>query len=121
MLVVTRYLVPAEEAEDFRTLCRAAVEVLVACPGCTGASAGPALDDPGLWVLATWWESVGAYRRALSSYQVKLVAVPLMYRAVDEPSAFEGLVAWTPDGGLREQDSAIAGGPGPRRDDGGAG
>ncbi|HET9656814.1 MAG TPA: antibiotic biosynthesis monooxygenase family protein [Kineosporiaceae bacterium] len=107
MLVVTRYTVPAGEAAEFQELCRAAVEVLVACPGCTGASAGPALDDPTLWVLSSSWESVGAYRRALSSYQVKLVAVPLMYRALDEPSAFESLLSWTPQGGLHEEESAI--------------
>ena len=38
-------------------------------------------DDP--------WEDVGAYRRALSSYDVKVTAVPLLSRAVDEPSAYE--------------------------------
>ena len=117
MLVVTRYVVPAAEAEEFRAQCREAVEALTACAGCTGASAGPALDDPSLWVLTTSWESVGAYRRALSSNQVKLVAVPLMYRALDEPSAYEGLIRWTPDGGVQERRSEIAAG----HDDGEAG
>jgi quinol monooxygenase YgiN len=107
VLVVTRYTVAAEEAGEFRQLCRAALEALVACPGCTGASAGPAIDDPTLWTLSTSWESVGAYRRALSSYQVKLVAVPLMYRALDEPSAYESLLAWTPERGMSEEESAI--------------
>jgi hypothetical protein len=40
-------------------------------------------------VLTTRWEHVGAYRRALSAYDVKLNAVPLLSRAVDEPSAYE--------------------------------
>jgi hypothetical protein len=40
-------------------------------------------------VLTTTWEHVGAYRRALSSYDVKLNAVPLLSRALDEPSAYE--------------------------------
>ena len=31
----------------------------------------------------------GAYRRALSSYDVKLHAVPTLSRALDEPSAYE--------------------------------
>ena len=35
--------------------------------------------------------SVGAYRRALSSYDVKLQAIPLLSQAFDEPSAFEVL------------------------------
>jgi hypothetical protein len=51
---------------------------------------------------------VGAYRRALSDHEVKLVAVPLMYRAVDEPSAFEALTAWTPGGGFVEHGTALA-------------
>ena len=32
---------------------------------------------------------MGAYRRALSSYDVKLHAVPTLSRALDEPSAYE--------------------------------
>ena len=40
-------------------------------------------------MLTTQWEHVGAYRRALSAYDVKLGAVPLLSRALDEPSAFE--------------------------------
>jgi hypothetical protein len=39
----------------------------------------------------TEWESVGAYRRALSSYDVKLHATPLLARSLDEPSAYEVL------------------------------
>ena len=35
------------------------------------------------------WENVGAYRRALSAYDVKVGAVPLLSTAIDEPSAYE--------------------------------
>jgi hypothetical protein len=69
VLVMTRYVVAAEEAEAFRAQCRAAVDALVACAGCTSAMAGPALD---------------------------------------EPSTFEGLIRWTPEGGVQEGASAIA-------------
>jgi hypothetical protein len=44
-----------------------------------------------LWVLETRWTNVGSYRRALSAYDVKLGAVPLLSRAIDEPSAYEVL------------------------------
>ena len=47
------------------------------------------MDDPELWVLTTRWQNVGSYRRALSAYDVKLTAVPLLSRAIDEPSAYE--------------------------------
>ena len=52
------------------------------------------------WLLTTRWKNVGSYRRALSSYDVKLAAVPLLSRALDEPSAYEVV---TPGGaGLNE-------------------
>ena len=52
--------------------------------------------------MTTTWQSVGAYRRALSNYDVKVVAVPLMYRAIDEPSAFEPVLAWSAAAGFDE-------------------
>ena len=119
MLVVTRYRVGPADVEAFRVDAEAALRALAARPGCTGGTLGRAVDDPALWTLTTTWESVGAYRRALSSYEVKLVAVPLMYRALDEPSAFEPLLTWTPDGGAVEHVGDLAvdagrGGPGRR-------
>ncbi|HSS66940.1 MAG TPA: antibiotic biosynthesis monooxygenase, partial [Nocardioidaceae bacterium] len=48
-------------------------------------------DEPSLWLLTTEWRDVGSYRRALSSYEVKAQVVPLLSRAIDEPSAFEVL------------------------------
>ncbi len=50
---------------------------------------GRNVDDPELWVLTTRWESVGAYRRALSSYDVKLHAWSTLGQAIDEPGAYE--------------------------------
>jgi hypothetical protein len=39
---------------------------------------------------------------------VKLQAVPLMYRCVDEPSACEDLITWEPATGLAEHVSDLA-------------
>ena len=47
------------------------------------------LDEPDLWVLVTHWQNVGSYRRALQGYESKVVVVPLLSEAVDEPSAYE--------------------------------
>ncbi len=99
MLVVTRYRVSAEEASTFADLAVQALTVLVARPGCTGGHLARNVDDPGLWTLTTTWVGVGDYRRALSDYEVKLHAVPVMYRAIEEPSAYEDLLTWTPSGG----------------------
>ncbi len=102
MLVVTRYRVPEPEQAEFLALAGPAVEALAAQAGCTGAWVGRNVDDAELCTLTTTWVSVGAYRRALGAYPVKLHAVPLMYRAIDEPSAYEDLLRWSPETGLRQ-------------------
>ncbi len=89
MLVVNRFRVPVAEGETFRGEIERARATLAERPGYVGGAIGRNLDDPELWVLTTTWEHVGAYRRALSSYDVKLHAVPLLGRAIDEPSAYE--------------------------------
>ena len=53
------------------------------------------------------WEGIGAYRRALSSYDVRLSAIPFLSLAIDEPSAFEIVHARTPEG-AREGVSGLA-------------
>lgn len=75
----------------------AALGVLSAQVGFEDGRLGRSVDDPSLWVMVTRWRDVGSYRRALSSYDVKVGAVPLLSRAIDEPSAFEDL-----DGELNE-------------------
>jgi quinol monooxygenase YgiN len=89
MLVVSRFRVAEEDAERFREDVGAALALLAARPGYVDGRVGRNVDDPGLWVLQTSWENVGSYRRALSSYDVKVGAVPLLSRAIDEPSAYE--------------------------------
>jgi hypothetical protein len=89
VLVVNRFRVPADDATAFRGDLEAARSVLAEQRGYVSGAIGRNLDDPTLWVLTTRWEHVGAYRRALSAYDVKLGAVPLLSRALDEPSAYE--------------------------------
>jgi hypothetical protein len=89
VLVVNRFRVPEPDGGPFRADLEATYELLSARPGFVEGRIGRNLDDPTLWVLTTAWENVGAYRRALSSYDVKLGAVPLLSRAIDEPSAYE--------------------------------
>ena len=89
MLVVTRFRVPLDEGAGFRADAERALATLAARPGFVDGNLGRNVDDPELWALVTRWESVGGYRRALSSYDVKLDAVPLLSRALDEPSAYE--------------------------------
>jgi quinol monooxygenase YgiN len=97
VLVVNRFRVAAEDAAAFRVDVERARRLLAERPGYLEGHVGRNLDEPELWVLQTRWADVGSYRRALSSYDVKVGAVPLLSRAVDEPSAYESL-----DGELNE-------------------
>ena len=106
MLVVNRFRVPEGEAPAFRAQVEQARAALAERPGFVEATIGRNLDDPELWVLSTRWEHVGAYRRALSSYDVKLRAVPLLGRALDEPSAYEQV---EPEGELNVWDTRSLG------------
>jgi hypothetical protein len=78
-----------EQQERFREELEQARETLAGQAGHVRSRIGRNTDDPELWVLTTEWESVRAYRRALSSYDVKLAAVPVLSGALDEPSAYE--------------------------------
>ena len=89
---------PDEPAADFQVRVAEALRALAARPGFLRGSVGRAADDVADWLLLTEWESVGAYRRALGNYQVKLLATPVLGRAEDRPSAFEQLLVIGPDG-----------------------
>jgi quinol monooxygenase YgiN len=89
MIVVNRFRVPEAEAEAFRAELAAALEPLTQQRGHLTGRIGHNVDDPELWVLVTEWDSVGSYRRALSSYDVKVGTVPTLSRAIDEPGAYE--------------------------------
>jgi quinol monooxygenase YgiN len=94
VLVVNRF---REPEPSFRDELESALAVVAAQPGYEDGRVGRNVDDPALWVMVTRWRDDGSYRRALSSYDVKMGAVPLLSRAIDEPSAFEDL-----DGVLNE-------------------
>ena len=93
MLVVTRFDVPPADAATFLPRAQAALAAFAARPGYVRGRVGRAADDPTQWVLTTEWTGVGAYRRSLGSYDVKVEAAPLLSLGRDEPSAFEVLYA----------------------------
>ncbi len=97
LVVVTRYVVPEDDATTFRKRALEALDALRGQPGCRRGHLGRSIDDPARWLLQTEWDTTGAYRRALSSYDAKLRAVPVMYHAVDEPTAYEALAEGAPD------------------------
>jgi hypothetical protein len=79
-----------EDADDeIAARLEACRDVLAAQRGYRDGWFGRNVDDPSLWTLVTLWRDVGSYRRALSSYDVKVGAVPVLSQAIDEPSAYE--------------------------------
>jgi quinol monooxygenase YgiN len=100
MLVVSRFTVDVAGADGFVDQAHTALTTLAACKGYLRGRLGRSLDEPDRWTLVTEWESVGAYRRALSSYDVKMHANQLLAQSVDEPSAYEVLAEAAPGGEL---------------------
>ena len=89
MIVVLRFDVAAGEEGQFQADARTALEILAALPGWRTGRLGRAADDVTRWALVTEWDGAGAYRRGISSHEVKTRLVPFLSRAVDEPSAYE--------------------------------
>jgi heme-degrading monooxygenase HmoA len=97
-VVVTRHRVAETAAEEgFAERGEAALHVLAQRPGFVRGRLGRATDDTSRWVLVTEWADIGSWRRALSAYEVKLQATPLLAEAVDEVSGYE--VVSAVDGG----------------------
>ena len=92
VLVVMRFEVPAQDSDAFLEQARAALAALKARDGYLQGRIGRAADDPAAWVMTTEWSGVGAYRRSLSPYDVKVALAPLLARIRNEASAFEVLV-----------------------------
>ena len=99
MLVVTKHRSEQAQAREFLAAARLALAALAGQAGYRGGRIGRATDDPSVWVITTEWADVGSYRRALSAYQVRVEAVPLLSTALDEPSAFEIFYADDRDAG----------------------
>jgi quinol monooxygenase YgiN len=89
VIVLNRFQVPDGETDTFRAAARAAVQVLEQREGFLSADLGRNLDDPSLWTITSRWRNVGSYRRALQGYESKMVVVPLLSLAIDEPSAYD--------------------------------
>jgi len=96
MLVLNRFVVSPATQDGFVTRAHAALAALADRPGYLSGRLTRALDDPAWWTLVTEWESVGAYRRALGGFDVKVHATPLLSESIDEPSAFETLASAEP-------------------------
>ena len=94
MLLICRFTVEPAEAEDFVARARRALSLLSAQPGCLGGQLGRAPDEVIRWVLVVRFDSVVAYRRALSPFDVREHVIPLLSEALtSEPGGYEVLAS----------------------------
>ena len=96
--MVTRFEVPDAQVAAFEPDARGVLAALAQRPGFVRGRLGRCVDEPALWALTTEWDSVGSYRRGLSSYDVKLATAALLAFAVPEASAYE-VIATTDEPG----------------------
>lgn len=99
MIVVSRFRVEQPHSAGFLDRARRALDAFAARPGFRRGRIGRAADDATLWALTTEWDSVGAFRRSLSDFGVKVHAATLLAESLHEPGAFEVLVAVEPEAG----------------------
>lgn len=89
MIAITRFEVSDETTLEFTEQANRAIEVLQAKVGLLSLDFGRNIDEPELWTLTTRWKNVGSYRRALGGLESKMVVVPMLSLAIDEPSAYD--------------------------------
>ena len=96
VVIVTRFIVPDEPAErvgEFVANAARLRDAIQSRPGHARTTLAQSLEDPTRWVLVSEWSRVGDWRRALSSYDVRVEVMPLMALAENEPGVYEN-----PDG-----------------------
>jgi quinol monooxygenase YgiN len=109
VLLVCRFAVPDTDAAEFRARARTALRLLTAQPGCRTGRLGRSTDEAGRWVLVVEFDSVVAYRRSMSPFEVREHVVPLLSEALaDEPAAYE-LAVSAESGNTVEHTSLLAG------------
>jgi quinol monooxygenase YgiN len=92
VILICRFVVEPAVAQDFMIRARRALALVTAQQGCLGAALGRSPDDTTRWVLVVQFESVVAYRRTLSVFEIREQVVPLLAEALTgEPGGYEVL------------------------------
>lgn len=112
MLLVCRFrpdrLQPDATQPPLLERARHALHLLTEQPGCLDATLAQATDEPSAWLLVARFESVAAYRRAMSPFAIREHVAPLLAEAMtDEPSIYEPRLH-AADGSVTELTSMIA-------------
>ncbi|KOX12967.1 antibiotic biosynthesis monooxygenase [Saccharothrix sp. NRRL B-16348] len=107
-MLVCRFTVAETGVEAFTERVDRALALLTAQPGCRRAQLSRSTDEADRFVLTVEFDSVVAYRRALSPFEVREHVIPLLSEAsTDEPAAYEPLLV-AADGAVRREVSLLA-------------
>ncbi len=104
---ITRYRPDPAGLGEFEAAAAAALACLARQPGFEGGALTRNLDEPDLYALTTHWAGVGAYRRAMSQPEVKITVHPLLYRCLDEPSAYAPVLSVQAGGSVLQHDTDL--------------
>lgn len=88
MLVVNRFRVSDADTTPWVASARDVVDFLRTRAGVESVEVVRNLDESSLWAIVSRWRDVGSYRRALQGMEAKMLVVPLLSQAIDEPSAY---------------------------------
>ncbi|MEV6241227.1 antibiotic biosynthesis monooxygenase [Lentzea sp. NPDC051838] len=94
------------DPETFTERVKRALELLTAQKGCHKGTLARSTDEDDRWVLTVEFESVVAYRRAMSPFPVREHVIPLLSEALtDEPAMYEPTL--TSAGGEVEEHTSV--------------
>lgn len=105
MRVVTEHRPP--DPERFTEEVRQLFEVLRHQPGFLHAELGRSPDEPDVWLLASRWLDPGTMRRAMGSFEAKVLLGSIMASARDQVSVYEVVLSATAEA-IAETDSDLS-------------
>ncbi|MGH3931989.1 MAG: antibiotic biosynthesis monooxygenase family protein [Pseudonocardiaceae bacterium] len=106
--MICHFAVDPAGVEMFVIRAHRALELLTAQPGCLGGELGRSPDDVTRWVLVVRFDSVVSYRRALSPFDVRAHAVPLLSEALTSQSGGYEVLATAQRGAVTDHASLLA-------------
>lgn len=108
MLLICRFDIRAVDAPEFMDHAEHALRLLTAQTGCVGGELARATEDSESWVLSVRFDSIVAYRRAMSGFEIREHVIPLLSRARDEGTATHELIVTAAEGGTERHPSILA-------------
>lgn len=92
---------------DFLADARPAVATLAAQPTCRSARLARSTDDAAVWTLTAEFDSVPAYRRALSPFDVRTTVIPFLSTADQGASGVFEVAVSAASGELTEHELLV--------------